>query len=68
VTALLVPNCRSSFSARKVAPPPPAREAVDHDLAAIDAFQPPDGRIVLAVDGDGAYGIGCLRRIRGDRP
>ncbi len=41
----------------------PVRDAVDHDLAQITIFQPPDGRIVLAVDGDTAYGIGCLKRI-----
>jgi GNAT superfamily N-acetyltransferase len=44
----------------------PVREAVDHDLAVIETFQPPDGRILLAVDGDEAYGIGCLRRIGAD--
>ena len=40
----------------------PVRDAVDHDLAAIEVYQPPDGRLVLAFDGDDAYGIGCLRR------
>jgi GNAT superfamily N-acetyltransferase len=44
----------------------PVREAVDHDLATVEAFQPPDGRIALAVDGDHAFGIGCLRRIGPD--
>jgi GNAT superfamily N-acetyltransferase len=43
---------------------PPAREAVDHDLAHLATFTPPDGRTLLAVDGDGdVIGIGCLRRI-----
>jgi hypothetical protein len=44
----------------------PVREAVDHDLAAIDAYEPPHGRILLAFDGEHAYGIGCLRRIGDD--
>ena len=44
----------------------PVRESVDHHLATIEAFQPPDGTIVLAVDGDRAYGIGCLHRIGPD--
>ncbi|MBI2764092.1 MAG: GNAT family N-acetyltransferase [Chloroflexi bacterium] len=41
----------------------PVRETVEHDLAGIATFQPPDGRLVLAFDGDRAFGIGCLRRI-----
>ncbi len=42
----------------------PVREAVDHDLASIEVFQPPQGRLVVAVEDDGrAFGIGCLRRI-----
>jgi GNAT superfamily N-acetyltransferase len=41
----------------------PVREAVDHDLGEIGVFQPPGGRIVLAVDRGSAFGIGCLRRI-----
>ena len=44
----------------------PVEEAVEHDLATISAFQPPDGHILLAFDGDEAFGIGCLRRIRSD--
>jgi len=28
-----------------------------------NSFQPPDGRLLLAFDGDEAFGIGCLRRI-----
>ena len=41
----------------------PVRDAVDHDLAALEVNQPPDGRLVLAFDGEDAYGIGCLQRI-----
>ena len=44
----------------------PVAEAVAHDLASIDQFLPPDGRLLLAVDHDGPFGIGCLRRIRAD--
>lgn len=42
----------------------PVRETVDHDLASIEQFQPPDGRILLACSGEHAFGIGCLRRIQ----
>ena len=41
----------------------PVRETVDHDLEAIAQFQPPGGRLLLAWDGDHAFGIGCLRGI-----
>jgi GNAT superfamily N-acetyltransferase len=41
----------------------PVREAVDHDLATIESYQPPVGRILLTVEGERAFGIGCLRRI-----
>jgi GNAT superfamily N-acetyltransferase len=41
----------------------PVEEAVEHDVATIEKYQPPDGRIVLAVRGDRACGIGCLKRI-----
>ncbi len=44
----------------------PVREAVDHDLAAIDQFQPPGGLILLSFDAHRAFGIGCLRRIGPD--
>jgi GNAT superfamily N-acetyltransferase len=44
----------------------PVREAVERDLAAIHKFQPPHGRIVLAVGDGRAYGIGCLQRIGSD--
>jgi ribosomal protein S18 acetylase RimI-like enzyme len=42
------------------------RAAIDADLATIDKFKPPDGRLILAFDGDRAFGIGCLRRIGTD--
>ena len=41
----------------------PVRETIDADLAAIDKYQPPVGRLLLAVDGPVAVGIVCLRRI-----
>ncbi len=41
----------------------PVRETVDRDIAAIGKFQPPNGRILLAVDAEHAFGVGCLRRI-----
>jgi GNAT superfamily N-acetyltransferase len=44
----------------------PVREAVERDLASIHVFLPPDGRLLLARDGDGPFGIGCLRRIGPD--
>ena len=44
----------------------PVREAVDHDLATIAKFQRPDGRLLLAFEGDVAVGTACMRRIRPD--
>lgn len=41
----------------------PVAPVVDHDLATIARFQPPDGRLVLAFDGEAAFGIAALRRI-----
>jgi GNAT superfamily N-acetyltransferase len=41
----------------------PVEEAVEHDLAEIEKFEPPDGRLVLAVDGDEAIGTAAMRRI-----
>jgi GNAT superfamily N-acetyltransferase len=40
----------------------PVREAVEHDLAIIANFQPPDGRLLLAFEGDVAVGTACMRR------
>lgn len=36
-------------------------EAVDHDVASLAKYQPPDGRLVLAICGGVPCGIGCLR-------
>jgi GNAT superfamily N-acetyltransferase len=44
----------------------PIGEAVKHDLATIANFQPPDGRLLLAFEGDAAVGTACLRRIGPD--
>ncbi len=44
----------------------PVQEAVEHDLATIAKFQPPDGRLLLAFDGDEAVGTACLQRIGPD--
>jgi GNAT superfamily N-acetyltransferase len=44
----------------------PVREAVEHDLATIANFQPPDGRLLLAFEGDVAVGTACMRRIGPD--
>ena len=41
----------------------PVEEAVERDSREIAKFQPPDGRLLLASDGDVAFGIACLRRI-----
>lgn len=41
----------------------PVEEAVEADLATIDKFQPPDGRLLLAFEEDCAIGIACMRRI-----
>ena len=44
----------------------PVREAVEHDLATTAKFQPPDGRLLLAFEGDVAVGTACMRRIGPD--
>jgi putative acetyltransferase len=41
----------------------PVEETVRADLAAIDKYLPPDGRLLLAFDGEVAVGIVCLHRI-----
>ena len=41
-------------------------DSIAEDLASLDKFAPPAGRLLLAVDGDDAVGVGCLKRIRDD--
>ena len=44
----------------------PVEDAVRHDLETIGKFEPPDGRLLLAVEGDAAVGTAALRRIGPD--
>jgi len=44
----------------------PVRETVEHDLASVAKFQPPDGRLVLAFADDVAVGTACMQRIGPD--
>lgn len=44
----------------------PVQDAVEHDLATIAKFQPPDGRLLLAFEDDAAVGTACMRRIGPD--
>jgi GNAT superfamily N-acetyltransferase len=44
----------------------PVQEAVEHDVATIGKFQPPDGCLLLAYDGDVAVGTACMPRIGPD--
>src|SRR6266508_1290351 len=41
----------------------PVQEAVEHDLATVAKFLPPDGRLLLAFESDVAVGTACMRRI-----
>jgi GNAT superfamily N-acetyltransferase len=41
----------------------PVQEAVDQDIANVAKFQPPDGRLLVAVDGDEAIATAAMRRI-----
>jgi GNAT superfamily N-acetyltransferase len=41
----------------------PVEEAVERDLDEVSKFQPPEGRLLLAVDGDDAIGTAAMRRI-----
>lgn len=39
---------------------------VERDMAEIEIFFPPHGRLLLAIEGGRAVGIACMRRIRED--
>jgi GNAT superfamily N-acetyltransferase len=41
----------------------PIEKALEDDLTSIAKFQPPGGRLLLAVEGEQAVGIACLRRM-----
>ena len=41
----------------------PVDEAVQHDLATVDKFAPPDGRLLLAFANGSAVATGCMKRI-----
>ena len=44
----------------------PVEPVVERDLAGIAKFEPPDGHLLLAFEGDDAFGIACLRQIGPD--
>lgn len=39
---------------------------LEEDMASLDIYFPPDGRLLLAIDEDRAAGIACLKRLRDD--
>jgi GNAT superfamily N-acetyltransferase len=39
---------------------------VEEDMAHLEIFSPPDGRLLLALEGKEAAGLACMRRIRMD--
>jgi GNAT superfamily N-acetyltransferase len=39
---------------------------VEQDMANLEIFFPPDGRLLLAIEGDHGAGLACMRRIRKD--
>ena len=41
----------------------PVQEAVDHDIATIEKFQPPEGRLFLASENGDVFGTGAMKRI-----
>jgi GNAT superfamily N-acetyltransferase len=43
-----------------------AREVVEHDIAIIERYRPPDGRLLLAFIEDVAVGTVCMQRIGPD--
>jgi GNAT superfamily N-acetyltransferase len=44
----------------------PVQAAVEHDLATVAKFLPPDGRLLMAFEGEVAVGTACMRRIGPD--
>jgi len=45
----------------------PVLEAVERDIATVDKFQPPEGRLLLSFEGDAPpVGTACMRRIASD--
>jgi GNAT superfamily N-acetyltransferase len=44
----------------------PVREAVEHDLATVAKFRPPDGCLLLAFEGGVPVATACMRRIGPD--
>jgi hypothetical protein len=42
----------------------PVEEAVEHDIATIDKFEPPRGRLLLAFVDDTVFGTAAMRRVR----
>lgn len=41
----------------------PVQETVEADLASLEKYQPPDGRLILAWKADEPAGVACMRRI-----
>jgi GNAT superfamily N-acetyltransferase len=39
---------------------------IERDMAKLDIFMPPHGRLLLATEGSQATGLACMRRIRED--
>ena len=39
---------------------------VERDMAGLEIFMPPDGRLLLAMEGARAAGLACMKRIRED--
>lgn len=39
---------------------------LERDMAKLEIFSPPDGRLLLAFDGSEVAGLACMRRIRAD--
>ncbi len=44
----------------------PVQDTVEHDIATIARFQPPEGRLLMAIEDDVPIGTACLRRLTPD--